>query len=141
MIPLATPTIRPMDKERVTILQWNCRGVYRKIPELKQYIASLDSKPDILMLQETHLVHRYSPVIPGYYSVRKDKSIHSGGLAIFVRSTVSFSLLQVPTTSRVELQCIKVGGYLFYNIYIPPDIRLDGDGLFHSVIYAHVLFY
>ena len=43
------------------ILQWNCRGIYRKIVEFKHHIANLSHTPDIIALQETHLVQKYTP--------------------------------------------------------------------------------
>lgn len=40
--------------ENTTILQWNCRGFRDKAGELQQYVDSLDSNPDILVIQETY---------------------------------------------------------------------------------------
>ena len=99
-----------MAERSITVLQWNCRGIYRKLHEFKKFLSDLDIAPDLIALQETHLVERYTPKIHGYRIFRKDKSISSGGLAIFVKENLSVSNIDIDisTTSRIEVQCIQV---------------------------------
>ena len=111
--------------EGISILQWNCRGIYRKILEFKRYLSTLSTIPDLLILQETHLIERYSPKIQGYDLIRKDNTLHSGGLAIFAKDNLRTVILNTPGTTNIELQCIRVHNLSIYNIYIPPDRRLD----------------
>ena len=118
-----------MINDGLTILQWNCRGLYRKIPELKQLLTRLEKRPDLLILQETHLIDRYSPRIPDYNVYRKDKSAHCGGQAIFVRNDLPFSIIEVPKSSKIELQCIHVRSVYIYNIYIPPNSCIENKRL------------
>ena len=118
-----------MIKGGITILQWNCRGIYKKLPELKNYLSSFKNRPDLLVLQETHLMDPYAPRIHGYTIFRKDKSISSGGLAIFVRDNLPAYEVNEITSSKLEIQCIRVQNLHIYNIYIPPDCRLEDNDL------------
>ena len=111
--------------EGISILQWNCRGIYRKIFEFKRYLSTLSTIPDLLILQETHLIERYSPKIQGYDLIRKDNRLHSGGLAIFAKDNLRTAVLNISGIANFELQCIRVHNLCIYNIYIPPDCRLD----------------
>ena len=86
--------------------------------------------PDLLALQETHLVDRYLPKIQGYELFRRDNTLHSGGLAIFVAQNLPVRVLNnIHAAPRIELLCIKVHNLNIYNVYIPPDRCLDGDDL------------
>ena len=107
----------------LSIAQWNCRGIYRKLYELKGILSSLQNIPDVILLQETHLIEKYSPKLRGYYLYRRDKTLHSGGLAIFVRENLSSSLLNLSHVP-LEVMGICIGGLNIINMYLPPDIRL-----------------
>ena len=107
-------------KNGLIIAQWNCRGLYRKLYELKGLLTSLQPLPDVITLQETHLIEKYSPKLNGYYYYRQDKSLRSGGLTIFVRDDLSSSLLNLPCT-LVESMGINISGI---NIYINKIARL-----------------
>ena len=110
-------------KNGLIVVQWNCRGLYRKLYELKGLLTSLKPLPDVITLQETHLIEKYSPKLSGYYYYRQDKSLRSGGLAIFVRHDLSSSLLNLPRTS-IESMGININGINIINMYIPPDCHL-----------------
>lgn len=104
----------------LVILQWNCRGIYRKLAELKQFIYSQEQKPDIIILQETHLTQKYKPSLENFMVVRKDKTIHSGGLAIFIRRDMTFTQLDSPFCDEIETILIKTAGFIIGNVYVPP---------------------
>lgn len=86
----------------INILQWNCRGLHRKLPELKTYICSLKQKPEVIAIQETHLVHRYTPRIAGYDLVRKDRDIHGGGICFFVSTRLKFHVKDIFVLLRLS---------------------------------------
>ena len=92
-------------------------------------MATLSTTPDVLILQETHLVERYSPKIQGYSLFRKDNSLHSGGLAIFVKDNLPATILNIPGTTSIEVHCISVQHLTFYNIYISPNHILSVNDL------------
>nr|CAD7402438.1 unnamed protein product [Timema poppensis] len=55
----------------MSLLQWNCRGFYARVEEIKQQISSLH--PSILCLQETHFRPTDNPMLCGYDVYRTDK--------------------------------------------------------------------
>ena len=124
-----------MNDGGITILQWNCLGIYRKIPEIKRYLSSLDVSPDLLVLQETHIVERYSPIIHDYNIFRRDKSIFSGGLAIFMKQNLTEPEIATSASAHIELQCLQVSNLHVYNIYIHPECFLEEKDLefFHKL--------
>ena len=118
-----------MDKFGLKILQWNCRGIYRKLPEFKRFIFSMDRPPEVIILQETHLVDTYSPSLPNYKLFRQDKSIRSGGLAIFVHGNLPVTPIDISPSPRIELQALKICNIYIYNVYIQPTTRLEDSDL------------
>jgi len=54
------------------VMQWNARSIYRKLPELKQYLASVTALPNLLCIQETHLKPKYHPDFQNYTMLSKD---------------------------------------------------------------------
>ena len=117
-----------MMEKGIIILQWNCRGIYHKFHEFKIYLSGLDAMPDCIVLQESHLIERYSPKIHGYTLFRKDKSASSGGLAMFVKESLQTSEIDIVVSSNIEIQCIRVNYLHIYNIYIAPNCPIrDSD--------------
>ena len=41
--------------------------------ELEGLLTSLQPLPDVIALQETHLIEKYSPKLSGYYHYRQDE--------------------------------------------------------------------
>ena len=105
----------------LAILQWNCRGICRKLPEFKHYLYTLQSLPDVLVLQETHLIPKYTPNLPGYQLFRKDRTRHCGGVACFVRDSLTSRVRNVKSPSEIDTLCITVSGWEICNLYIPPS--------------------
>jgi len=106
------------------ILQWNCRSIYKKLPEFEHYLTHLPVLPNILCLQETHLTSRYYPNIPNYVMIRKDSPRalgKGGGICICVRNTLSFSEIRIPVISScLEVMGITLNDYAIVNVYNPP---------------------
>ena len=108
----------------LNILQWNCRSIYKKLPEFKHYLSHLPVLPDIICLQETHLTSRYYPNISNYVMIRKDRPRalgKGGGICICVRNTLSFSEIRIPViNSYLEVIGITINDYAIINVYNPP---------------------
>lgn len=62
----------------MAILQWNCRGLFAHLEELKQHLAGT-VKYDVICLQETLLKPNRRFNLPGFNIVRKDRATSSGG--------------------------------------------------------------
>ena len=107
----------------LTFLQWNCRGIYKKLPEFKHYLYAMQSLPDILVLQETHLIQKYTPKLPGYQLFRKDRTLYSGGVAFFVRDSLNSNEYDLSSPSEFDTLCITVSGLILCNVYISPSSK------------------
>ena len=62
--PLARGTSRA--RQRLSILQWNCRSVTGNSPFLLDYMQT-HSQVDVLMLQSLNVQARVFPQLDGYY--------------------------------------------------------------------------
>lgn len=72
-----------------TILQWNARSLIANGQELKKNVDSLESKPQIICIQETWLKKYLNFIIQGYVAVRRDRGVGNGsGVATFVQQGI-----------------------------------------------------
>ena len=68
----------------LNILFWNFQGIRPKRKELELYLK--ENSIDIIALNETFLNKKYSFEIPGYDTIRNDRSIgRRGGVAFLVK--------------------------------------------------------
>ena len=68
----------------LNILSWNCQGIRPKRKELELYLK--ENSIDIIALNETLLNKKYSFKIPGYDTIRNDRSTgRRGGVAFLVK--------------------------------------------------------
>ncbi|KAH6934617.1 hypothetical protein HPB50_026055 [Hyalomma asiaticum] len=57
-------------KQQYTIWQWNCRRYRRKRGNLEQFIRSRESKPDVILLQETN----HPAKLAGYKAINTEQT-------------------------------------------------------------------
>jgi len=55
----------------VTILQWNARSIFKKLPEFKKYLSALAFLPDVICIEEIHLSPKYNPILPATQLLRR----------------------------------------------------------------------
>ena len=68
----------------LNILFWNCQGIRPKRKELKLYIK--ENEFDIVALNETFLNKKLTFKIPGYDTIRNDRSTgQKGGVSFLVK--------------------------------------------------------
>lgn len=107
----------PPVNDEFKIIFWNSRGLRNKITELAQIIN--DEQIDIVGINETFLDDNYNlPHIPGCKMVRIDKTNHSGGLLLIIRSHIQFTQLDCPNTSLLECVAIKIQATTPFIIYL-----------------------
>ena len=76
-------------------MQWNCRSIFNKLPELKHYLSTLEKLPDLICLQETFLSLRYNPSIPRYCLLHKDRTQgRGGGICILLNLILFIAIYQ-----------------------------------------------
>ena len=131
--PASSP---PPDSLRV--LQWNAGGLRARSTELLHFLSS--HPVDLICIQESNLNSSSSFRIPGFSTLRSDRthsqsgilssdaSHASGGVVIFVRQGLSFSELSTTTLSsldpysdyvRVNISLNKSSSVSFLNVYAP----------------------
>jgi exonuclease III len=116
-------------KSYIKIMQWNCNGITRKIPELKNFLASMSQQPDIICLEETHLNDRQKLKVPTYITERCDRSTGEkcGGVAILLKENLIYSVLEhIENLEEITVR-IKSGSQqiIISNIYNPPRSTID----------------
>ena len=66
------------------ILLWNCQGIGPKRKELELY--SKENVIDVIALNETFLSIKHNFKIPGYNTIRNDRSKAQGGVAFLIKN-------------------------------------------------------
>ena len=109
----------------VQVLQWNCRSIFRKLPEFKQFLPTFHTLPDIICLQETHLTSKYQPSLPGYTLLRKDRPPRlgkGGGLCIAAKHSIVYSEVTPVSHTAMEGMGIKLNDLYLFNVYNPQAV-------------------
>lgn len=108
---------------KLNILQWNCRGVSKKTPE----IQSPSNKFDVLLLSETFLKPDKNLNLKQFNIIRNDRIINKGGgLIIAIRKNLIFSKISTIFTREDELETLAVsinspfGELLIVSVYRVP---------------------
>jgi len=99
---------------------------FRKWPEFKKYLTTLDNLPDVICSQGSHLMSKYRPSIPHYCLIRKDRPSSRGkgrGLIVCVKLSLDFSEVDatLPTGNNLEILGVTVHGFSVFNVYNPPS--------------------
>lgn len=111
----------PQPRPKLTILQWNCRGLKRKRETLQQYIDSYSHAPQIIALQEVNMEAK----IRGYSTHQTNPST-----CILVHKSCTATTVDLDLHSDIEYTFIKLlpqhrnskGTYIL-NIYSRPKQR------------------
>src|SRR6218665_429560 len=114
----------------VVVAHWNVRGLRANLYQLKNYLNETSYSPDIICLQETFLKEKIkTPNFDNYNVVRKDYVKNSrGGLAILIRTGISFTILDIDQIESAEILGIRIktehGHLEIINTYIAPDNKI-----------------
>ena len=66
-------------------------GLRARKTELIEHLK--EHKPDFVSLNETKVLPKHKVSIPGYESVRKDRSAAGGGMAILIKKEIAYSIV------------------------------------------------
>ena len=117
------------------LMQWNARSLIANGQEFKKFVDVFNGEyePALLCIQETWLKPCLDFVVPGYESIRQDRSGKAGGgCATFVRFDVKYQRVQI----KSSLECVVVKVWEnnkwvnivnFYNPCLPVDIIDDEE--------------
>ena len=120
------------DTNKLTLLQWNVRGLLENWHELKHHF--LTEQASILCLQETHLkpTDPYNLNLPNYTLIRKDAVTaqtmrRRGSVGIYIQNHIPFKT--VATNTDLEIQAIQINinhsTITIVNMYAPQSIDFD----------------
>ena len=99
--------IRDSLKRDLSILSWNANGLSNKIQELQELLARL--KPDIVLLNETHLTPASRLRLANYVCYRNDRpGTASGGTAVAVRLNLEHHRVVLPATTHLEGTAVEM---------------------------------
>ena len=85
---------RPSASRSFSVMYFNCRSLLSKIDELAALCST--NMPDVVCLVETWLCMDILDTeisIPNYSIVRLDRNRHGGGVAMYIRSSVSYNVI------------------------------------------------
>ena len=141
------PQRNPRLPHNLRILQWNAGGLFpSRRAELITFLSG--NQYDLIFLQETHFSATKKFQIPGYYTLRLDRTFcrqgpvssgtHNtgGGVLTLIHSDLAFSPVSVSSLSSQDLYsdytCVKVlfsnhSPLQFLNLYSPPFRSTPSD--------------
>lgn len=91
--------------DRLTVYIRNADGLRNRLGELIEFLYRVNV--DILLLNETRFTNTLKLKIKNY-KVRGDKSSTAGGIAILIKNSIPYKILQTDNTSHIENLCIKL---------------------------------
>ena len=109
------------------IAHLNVRSLFKHIEELRIYLEK--QQFDIISLNETMLdisISNHEIKINGYDIVRKDRNRHGGGVAIYIRNTINYSIRDDLTDENLETITLEITKpkskpFLINSWYRPPN--------------------
>lgn len=104
------------------LLQWNARSLIGNGQEFKRFVTTSEIVCHVICVQETWLKPTLDFVLPGFVSVRKDRSDRQGGgCATFIKAGIEYRV--VPIESTLELIVTEIwsvtGRISLLNFYNP----------------------
>lgn len=119
---------------KLTIVHWNANGIANKLNELHAFIQN--TKTNIILLNETHLLPSSKLKIPNYYTYRNDLtpkrgSRAHGGTAVLVHRSVVHKHIELNTSIQSTSILIKTNNVeiLISAVYKPPNAVLTPNDL------------
>ena len=74
------------------IVHVNIRSLTKNFDVLEELLVEIRKMPDILVISETKLQARIRFNLQGYTFIQKDSKTSAGGIGIFVKNFISFSI-------------------------------------------------
>ena len=123
----------------LNIMFWNCQGIRPKRKELQLYLT--ENSIDIIALNETFLNKKYTFKVPGYDTIRKDRSTGvKGGVAFLVKHGLvvnkeyrneDFNIITENEALAINLELSNNQNLTLATIYCPNGN--PSSSLFHAI--------
>ena len=109
------------------LLHWNANSLVAHLHELKYFLDTLASSPDIICIQETRLKPAINVNIKGYSVIRRDPQESERGVAIFVRNEITYTnAICYDNVEGISIEVETISGPLkIINLYVSPSISFD----------------
>lgn len=129
---------RPRKPDNLRISFWNACGLPSKRNELEEFLVR--SAIDIMLVTETHLQPYSNPIICNYQMYRKDRAGVGGGTAIYVKTNLDHSQIDLPDFQNLEANAVvlytgNMGPIQLVSAYQRPKLNIrptDFDAIFNS---------
>lgn len=113
----------------LTVVHWNANGITNKVNELHAFIQN--TKTNIILLNETHLLQSSKFKIPNYHTYRNDLtpkrgSIAHDGTAVLVHRSIVHKHIELNTSILIKINNIEI---LVSAVYEPPNAVLSPNDL------------
>ena len=127
----------------LTVLQWNANGIRSRTAEFRNYLSGNRNRPDVICLQETNLKSGQEWRLLGYNVVRCDSNSAKGGVAVYINSEISYTVLKtVDSICNVGISIRSNGTDLnIINIYNPPGSTIDKNAYISLFSLPNVLIF
>ncbi len=131
------------DAKGLKFISLNICSLYKKIDELRLIV--LECKPDVISLMETKINDSICSTelnIQNYDLYRRDRTRHGGGIAVYIRSQLQYTVLspRLPDSSEtmwfnISLPCTRpiIFGAV-YRSQIEGDFLITFEGIMHDIL-------
>ena len=122
------------------IAHLNVRSLIKHIDELRLHFEK--QQFDVISLNETMLditISNQEIKIKGYNIVRKDRNRHGGGVAMYIRSTINYSVRDDLSDENIETITVEITkpkskSFLINSWYRPPNSSQDCFDVYEKLI-------
>ena len=98
----------------LNIVFWNCQGIRSKRKELELYLK--ENATDIIALNETFLSKKHNFTIPGYDTIRNDRSTGlRGGVAFLIKHGLNKEYMNADFNIITENEALAINLELSHN--------------------------
>ena len=98
---------------------WNANGLRHNIGDLRHFINK--NEIDLMSISETKLTEDIKIKFKNYNIIRKDRTAHGGGLALLIKNSVPYRIVNIKGTVSIEHLCIQLENNLhIIAVYNPP---------------------
>ncbi|GFX84207.1 RNA-directed DNA polymerase from mobile element jockey [Trichonephila clavipes] len=97
--------VKAKNNSNLTLVSWNANGIRTRVEEFREFISEWN--PDIINLQETHLLPCHHLAFPNYNIYRTDRTCRGGGTAILIKRSIPHHEIVINNQS-FETTAIKI---------------------------------
>ena len=129
-----------MSQKGLKYCHFNIASLLKNVDEVRLFLKENDIS--VFALNETRLDDNVSDSeisAPMYNIVRKDRDRTGGGVAIYIKNSIDFQVVEHDVLSKLEAICIKIclpksQPIYFLNWYRPPNAKIEVINLYENFL-------